>query len=132
AIEILSTLYARRRAGSVGCRHREMLHAVGAIFLLIPFKEGDQLSVRTPLRFSPPAAAGGWRQGSLRRAWLRVGDEHLAGWLPVGIWGAVAHEGDARAVRRPRRRRFVRLAIRKAIKLLGVDLEQVDVGVATR
>ena len=53
------------------------------------------------------AAAGGGRQRLLGRPGFGVGDEELARRLAIGILVTVAHEGDARAVGRPRRRRLV-------------------------
>ena len=49
--------------------------------------------------------------------------------IAIGILAAIAREGDARAVGRPRGRRLVPLAGRQAIELLGRDVEQIDVAV---
>ena len=79
----------------------------------------------------PPRLAIG-RQRLLGRLFLRVDDEELRGRLAIRILVSVAHEGDARAVGRPGRRRFVGLPLRQPIELLRRDVEQVDVAVAVR
>ena len=89
-------------------------------------------AVRTPFRAAASATARDRRQRLLRGPRLRLDDEELTRRLAIGIGIAVAHERDARSVRRPRRPRFIDLAIREAIEFLRRDVEQINKRVAVR
>ena len=71
--------------------------------------------------------------GDLAGRGARAGfhDEHIGGVVAVGIFTGASHEGDGFAVGRPGRRTDFQGGIGKRFGFLGLDVEQVDVAVAS-
>src|SRR6266581_4295690 len=109
-----------------------MLHAVGAVLLLVAFEKDDPLSVGAPLGTRAAGAVGRSGQLLLRRSGLSVSHEQLRRRIPIRIVPVIAHEREARAIRRPRRRRLVPLALSQTLKFFCRNIVEVYIAVAPR
>ena len=133
AIEILGRLHARRRAccrrpppaPGAPCRRRRISSR----------RSRGTRSTCRPGSTRPCRARRGWSPASAPSRSIRPSRRRRTAALEGSRSGsvvAVAHEGDARAVGRPGRRRLVGLAVRQPIELLRRDVEQIDVACGGR
>ena len=128
-VEIVHGSHPRGRAAPVRGHDRQMIHVIGAVFFLVALEERDPFAVGAPFQARTPAAAALMGQLPFRSARLRLRHENLARRLAIRVFRVVAHEGDASAVGRPGRRRFVPFAGGQPVQFLRRDLEQVNVAV---
>src|SRR5215208_6825003 len=99
-----------------------MLHAVGAVFLLLTFGESDPFRIGTPLRARASGAYSFRSQLFLSRPGFCVSDIKLCCGITIRIVRVIAHESDARPVGRPRWRTLVPFAFREPLEFLCCEL----------
>src|SRR5215212_7989622 len=104
-----------------------MLHAVGAVFLLLTFGESDPFRIGAPLGARATGAYGFRCQLFLSRTGFCVSDIKLCCRITIGIVRVVAHESDACPVRRPRWRTLVPFAFCKPLEFLCCNIEKINV-----
>ena len=77
SVESFNSLHACGSTATVGRDNRQMAHAVGAVLLLVAFKERDPFAVGTPFQTRTAASAGWLGQLLCSGTGLCIGDENL-------------------------------------------------------
>ena len=129
-IKILRAFHLSRRGTPVRSHDCQMLHAVGAIFSFVAFKECDPLSVRTPFRARTSATTARRSNSFFGCSRLCFGHKNLRGWITIRVFGVIAGKSNASAVGRPGGRSLIPFSGGQAIQLFRRNVEQVEAAVA--